>query len=122
VERLSKGKGKADLPEEQEMEQVLDEVKQLDDLYEAMTLNHVTRRSSTAQGIALLTLLAKGFSVPSHMDDALQDGELADSLYSVRKRQLVNRFRKAIRKGEVAGHLPICWGLLANASGLAIGK
>jgi len=122
VERLSKGKGKADLSEEQEMEDVIDQVKRLDDLYEAMTLNHVTRRSSTAQGIALLTLLAKGFSVPSHIDDGPPDGELADSLYSVRKRQVADRFRKAIRKGEVAGHLPVCWGLLANASGLAIDR
>ena len=62
-----------------------------------------------------VTLLAKGFSVPPWMDGQTNDEDAAG------KRELVDDFRKAIRRGEVAGHLPICWGLLANASGLALG-
>ncbi|KAG8863775.1 hypothetical protein FRB96_007612 [Tulasnella sp. 330] len=37
----------------------LKEIAQLDGLYEAMTLNHVARRASKAQGVALLTLYTK---------------------------------------------------------------
>lgn len=37
----------------------LQEIMQLDTLYESMTLNHVARRASKAQGVALLTLYSK---------------------------------------------------------------
>lgn len=37
----------------------LEGILQLDALYEAMTLNHVARRASKAQGVALLTLHSK---------------------------------------------------------------
>ncbi len=121
LEGLDKGKGK-----EKDLEETLKMVIGLDDGYEAMTLNHVTKRSSTAQGIAMLTLLSKGFSVPGYMEAEEDEGDdesnsLANSS-SKAKRELVDMFRRAIRKGETAGHMPICWGLLANASGLALGE
>lgn len=37
----------------------LQQILQLDSLYESMTLNHVARRASKAQGVALLTLYSK---------------------------------------------------------------
>ncbi|KAG8933659.1 hypothetical protein FRC01_007799 [Tulasnella sp. 417] len=37
----------------------LQDIMQLDSLYESMTLNHVARRASKAQGVALLTLYSK---------------------------------------------------------------
>jgi urease accessory protein len=121
LEGFGKGKGK-----ECDLDETLKMVIRLDDGYEAMTLNHVTRRSSTAQGIAMLTLLAKGFSLPGYMDaEGAEDGEeiagIPPNVSSRSKRELVDMFRKAIRSGQTAGHLPVCWGLLANASGLALG-
>ena len=40
-------------------EEAMKEILQLDGLYEAMTLNHVARRASKSQGIALLSLYTK---------------------------------------------------------------
>lgn len=42
-----------------DVSRTLKEIVQLDGLYEAMTLNHVARRASKAQGVALLTLYTK---------------------------------------------------------------
>lgn len=107
---------------------VVQAMKTLDAYYESLTLNHVVKRSSMAQGIALLTLLAKGFSEPGYMaassqEDVRESTEAVEDAASIKeaKRLVLERFRKAIRKGEAAGHLPVCWGLLASASGLSLG-
>lgn len=101
-------------------------LKKLDDLYEAMTLNHVTRRSSTAQGIALLTLLTKGFA-PPNLNFPVQStrtnvmeagGEEDEPLWW---KSSVDTFKRMIRRGEAHGHLPVCWGVLTRAMGLSLG-
>ena len=43
---------------------ILKTLTELDELYQVMTLNHVARRASMSQGVALLTLYSKGFSQP----------------------------------------------------------
>ncbi|KAJ7167492.1 UreF-domain-containing protein [Mycena filopes] len=76
---------------------MLGPLKELDALYEAMTLNHVARRASKAQGVALLSLYSKG---------------------------LVDAFKLAVRRGDADahGHLPVCWGVLCAALGLSLAR
>jgi len=92
---------------------------ELDSLYQAMTLNHVARRASTAQGVALLNLYSKGFSrsasvaaFPS-MRSPQHENQMA---------KLVDEYKLKIRREEVPGHLPICWGLLTAALGLTLDR
>ena len=91
----------------------------LDELYQSMTLNHVTRRASMAQGVALLTLYSKGFSQTPSLS-AFSNAETRD--HEDRMKTLLELFKSKVRKGEVFGHLPICWGALTAALGLTLGK
>lgn len=77
----------------------------LDALYEAATLNHVARRASRAQGVALLTLYTKGFARPSPEAQT----------------HLVDALKLRIRRDDTPGHLPVCWGVLTAALGLPLG-
>lgn len=97
----------------------LHQLQELDGRYEAMTLNHITRRASKAQGVALLTLFSKGFSRPTWVE-SLVGGETevpshersaAQAQYKVHE-TLVDSLKLSIRKGDTPGHLPICWGVL----------
>ena len=87
----------------------------LDALYHAMTSNDVTRRASKAQGVALLTLFSKGFSKPQLMEST---GEHSGT-HAISR--LVDDFKLRIRKEEIHGHLPICWGILTAALGMSLG-
>lgn len=98
------------------LDPIVDDVLRLDALYDAMTLNHVTRRSSTAQGIALLTLFSKAFADATPNDD--QEGEEK----RIRGKLVIDRFKKLVRLGKTPGHLPVCWGLLTSSAGLSLGK
>ncbi|TFK55627.1 hypothetical protein OE88DRAFT_1641482 [Heliocybe sulcata] len=97
------------------LDSTLDQLKVLDDLYESMTLNHVARRASKTQGVALLTLYSKGFSKPHlrHSDAHTEDHRGA--VFS----KLVDRFKLLIRRGETPGHLPVCWAVLTAALSLS---
>ena len=94
----------------------LHQLQGLDGRYEAMTLNHITRRASKAQGVALLTLFSKGFSRPTWVDSLVQSEiELPSHERSAAQKvheTLVDAFKLSIRKGETPGHLPVCWGVL----------
>ncbi|KAG7097313.1 hypothetical protein E1B28_004674 [Marasmius oreades] len=79
----------------------------LDNLYESMTLNHVARRASRLQGVALLTLYSKAFS--------RRDREASMS-------SLVTEYKLSIRLEDTPGHLPICWGILTAALGLTLSR
>jgi urease accessory protein len=103
-------------PQENGAVDPFDDVLRLDALYDAMTLNHVTRRSSTAQGIALLTLFSKAFADARPNDDP--EGEAK----RIRGKLVIDRFKKLVRLGKTPGHLPICWGLLTSSAGLSLGK
>ena len=98
------------------LDRTCEEIKALDDLYEAMTLNHVARRASKSQGVALLTLYTKGFSPPTSLP--LKQTTARDGLVG----KLVDRYKLRIRREESQGHLPICWGILTAALDLSLGK
>jgi len=105
-------------PDPEKLKHVTNILVQLDDLYQAMTLNHVSRRASTAQGAALLALYSKGFSRPasvsafSTMRSPQDEEQMA---------KLVDEFKLKIRREETPGHLSICWGILTAALGLRLG-
>ncbi|KAF9266343.1 urease accessory protein UreF [Marasmius fiardii PR-910] len=86
---------------------VLADLTALDNLYESMTLNHVARRASRSQGVALLTLYSKAFS---HKDKEKD------------KSSLVAEYKLLIRREETPGHLPICWAILTGALGLTLAR
>ncbi|KAH8830270.1 hypothetical protein DL96DRAFT_930490 [Flagelloscypha sp. PMI_526] len=91
------------------VDDVLKDIRALDELYETMTLNHVARRASKTQGVALLTLYSRSFAPPEPTTE--------QKVYT----RLLDRFKLLVRRGDTFGHLPICWGLLAGALGLHIG-
>ncbi|ESK96987.1 urease accessory protein [Moniliophthora roreri MCA 2997] len=86
-------------------ESALQRLVELDLHYEAMTLNHVTRRASQSQGVALLTLYSKSF--------ASDDTRMAN---------LVTDYKLMIRREQAPGHLPVCWGILTGALGLTLDR
>ncbi|KAM0792909.1 hypothetical protein ACM66B_002670 [Microbotryomycetes sp. NB124-2] len=87
----------------------------LDHHIEAMTLNHVARRASTAQGIALLTLYERALA-PIDYNASYPTTE-ARTL----EQQLVQALRANIRSGKAFGHLPLGFGVLTSALGMSLG-
>lgn len=98
------------------LDDALKPILELDDLYDKMTLNHVARRASKTQGVALLTLYSRGFSRPAFLGDK---DEQSDTVSKSRVSQLVDKLKLVIRKGETPGHLPMCWGVLTSALDLS---
>ncbi|KAI0027593.1 urease accessory protein UreF [Vararia minispora EC-137] len=95
----------------------LDALETLDALYDASTLNHVARRASRAQGVALLTLYSRGFTRPPALpapSDSDSERRTQSALVA-----LVDRLKLRVRRENSPGHLPVCWGVLAGALGLA---
>lgn len=93
----------------------------LDADLEAMLLNHVARRASKAQGIALLALYGRAFAgTYSHQS---QESILRDEMQSridalMEKLKMASRGRNAV----IYGHLPVCFAVLCAALGLSLGK
>ena len=98
--------------------ETLTNLKALDELYETMTLNHVAKRASKSQGVALLTLYSKGFSRPPFL--TRQEGTF-ESTRETRLMELIDQLKLTIRRDETPGHLPICWGALTGALKLTLG-
>jgi urease accessory protein len=120
-----------------ELDVALAALARLDALYNASTLNDVARRASCAQGAALLTLYAKGFTRPpllmvrpeSAAGVTIQDAGVPadddeDTERESRVGALVAALKVRVRRGDVdaPGHLPVCWGVLASALGLTVGE
>jgi urease accessory protein len=85
----------------------------LDALYDACTLNHVARRASRAQGVALLALYTKGLTRPAYAaPPPPHERALA---------ALVDALKLRVRRGATPGHLPVCWGVLTGALALPAG-
>jgi urease accessory protein len=101
-------KGKPEIGHDATIKKLLE----LDELYETMTLNHVAKRASKAQGVALLTLYAKGFACPSGLSD---EDHLSKSLTV-----LIDHLKLMVRGEETHGHLPVCWGVLTGALGISL--
>jgi urease accessory protein len=98
------------------LDSTLSDIRALDEFYESITLNHVTRRASKTQGVALLTLYSKGFSRPPILHDAS-----AQLPRESRLSTLIDQFKLSVRQDKSHGHLPICWGILTAALGLTLG-
>ncbi|PCH40842.1 urease accessory protein UreF [Wolfiporia cocos MD-104 SS10] len=101
------------------LDRTMDDLKALDCLYEAMTLNHVARRASKSQGVALLTLFSKGFSLPLSLRKHRASCDLTTSR-EARAGTFVDKLKLEIRRENTHGHLPICWGVLTAALGLPL--
>ncbi|OBZ70046.1 putative urease accessory protein UreF, partial [Grifola frondosa] len=110
-----------DIPQEGEdsLGRAISKIRTLDDLYEAMTLNHVARRASKSQGVALLTLFTKGFSKPTFLvnNTSTEGAEVDKEACAV---TLVNKLKLLVRREDTHGHLPICWGVLTAVLGLSL--
>ncbi|KAH9938003.1 UreF-domain-containing protein [Fomitopsis serialis] len=112
-------------PSEQSLDTGLKAIMALDELYESMTLNHVARRASKSQGVALLTLYSKGFSRPStrrqrHVQAAMPHSADSETCWEAQAGVFVERLKLLIRQEKTHGHLPICWGVLTACLGLSL--
>ncbi|KAI0048196.1 urease accessory protein UreF [Auriscalpium vulgare] len=104
----------------------LDVLARLDALYDTNTLNHVSRRASRSQGVALLTLHSKGFTRPAILSPPTDDTLSSEARNALAREKrvgtLLDEFKLRIRRDETFGHLPVCWGLLAGALGLSLDR
>ncbi|KAJ6490285.1 UreF-domain-containing protein [Mycena vitilis] len=107
---------------EESKERTLALLTELDELYECMTLNHVARRASASQGVALLSLYSKGFSRPPGAAFSYIVSNEGSAERDAGMPALVDAFKLLIRRGEqdAHGHLPVCWGVLCGALGLSL--
>jgi len=103
----------------EELDGAIKKLLALDDLYEATTLNHVARRASKAQGIALLALYSKGFSRPTFLSCSVEE---ATFIHEKRLSSLLDKYKGLIRAEDFPGHFPICWGMLTGALKLTLGQ
>jgi urease accessory protein len=103
---------------DQHVDAVLADLTALDEHYHVMTLNHVARRASQSQGVALLSLITKGFSRPSFVTSP-EPVEMQDK--EARLNTLVSKLKAMVRRTDTPGHLPICWGVLTAVLGLSLG-
>lgn len=107
----------------------------LEQTYHSLSLNHVLRRASRAQGIALLTLYARSFSsVPVSSSCAppyLRKGEsveAADKRKEARAKRaagLIDALKRRVRLASVKGgapygHLPTCWAVFTACLGVGL--
>ncbi|KAK8854897.1 hypothetical protein IAR55_003636 [Kwoniella newhampshirensis] len=164
--RDDKGKGKEEVDgtrdhhqkaeEEEEMgssvlDRIVGNITALDRYHEATLLSHVARRSSKAQGVAMLTLFTRGLSKPVglYQDNDIEDerdhdqeqrgsgaedtkmvvgedkgaiGSGMDGEDEVLAKDIVDAYKKTIRKGESPGHLAVCYGVIARAMALSLDR
>ncbi|KAF8213854.1 UreF-domain-containing protein [Mycena galopus ATCC 62051] len=101
-------------------DKALADLRELDELYECMTLNHVARRASKAQGVALLSLYSKAFRPPEPAFSYVVPESNSDNDDAMPG--LVDALKLMVRRGDSGahGHLPICWGVLCAALGLSL--
>ncbi|WFD32532.1 hypothetical protein MSPP1_003580 [Malassezia sp. CBS 17886] len=89
----------------------------LDWHHHTLLLNHVARRASMIQGIALLSLYVRSFAQPAPMP-----GTPRPDARAVAAKQLVDRIRLrayALHGGDLPGHFPICSGVFCSAVGVS---
>lgn len=91
-------------------EGVLKIIVELDRYHESTSLSHVARRSSKAQGVAMLTLYVRGLHDPND-----------ENPENSRARRIIDDYKRLIRKGDTPGHLAVCWGVVSAALGLSLG-
>ncbi|KAH9850814.1 hypothetical protein C2E23DRAFT_734283 [Lenzites betulinus] len=101
------------------VDRAIGRLRALDELYETMTLNHVARRASKSQGVALLTLNTKGFSKPQLSRHLQPPGPANVPERETRGTAMVDQLKLLVRREETHGHLPVCWGVLTATLGLS---
>lgn len=117
------------------LEECLSQLAHLEQTYHSLSLNHVLRRASRAQGIALLTLYARSFSsvpVPkssswaptSYQSEDSEDQVLKD-VKSQKAAGLIDALKRRVRLASVKGgapygHLPTCWAVFTACLGVGI--
>lgn len=99
-----------------DVDEAVKAITKLDADLEAMLLNHVARRASKAQGIALLALYGRAFAETANEAQAEPTQARLDAL--MEKLKLASRGRNA----TMYGHLPICFPVLCAALGLSLGS
>lgn len=101
-------------------------IEALDQYHDTALLSHVARRSSKAQGVAMLTLYGRGLSAPPGLDEYLTnlDGRNLDLEKSRRTISdgIIDKMKRMIRLGKLPGHLATSWGVITAALGLPLGK
>lgn len=108
---------------DEELDKVVAEVVRLDAELESMTLNHVARRASTAQGVALLTLYERALAPPPPPPPPPPSSDqVGDSPAAANRRAalLVERLRKATRVGQASGHQAMGFAVLTAVLGLSL--
>ena len=111
-------------PTPADIDAAVEHVLAADALCECMTLNHVARRASTAQGVALLTLYERALAPELPPPGADDSGRGAAAVGEV-----VARYRAAIRAGQGGGkaveggngHMSVAFAVMTAAVGLGLG-
>ena len=114
VTRMPLGTGEETESTSRQVETAFAPILAVDILCETMTLNHVARRASVAQGVALLTLYDRAFAPPIGSSEAARDEATI---------RLVSRYRNAVKTAENGcnGHMSVAFGVLTAAIGVGIG-
>lgn len=101
------------------IDDTIDRIRRLDADLEAMLLNHVARRASKAQGIALLALYSRAFANEQAGSTSAQEDPIQIQLDGfMEKLKMASRGRSA----TIHGHLPICFPVLCAALGLSLSE
>lgn len=84
--------------EEERIKECLNTISRIDYTYHTLLLNHVARRASKAQGIALLTLYSKAFASPIDLSSEPFDGScLSQRSSTSRDQQNQNQKQERVR-------------------------
>ncbi|KAG0656044.1 hypothetical protein C6P46_000476 [Rhodotorula mucilaginosa] len=113
VKKMPLGTGEETESSSRAVETAFASILAVDILCETMTLNHVARRASVAQGVALLTLYDRAFAPPIGSSEASRDDATI---------RLVARYRNAVKTAENGcnGHMSVAFGVLTAAIGVGI--
>ncbi|WVQ68195.1 uncharacterized protein L199_006402 [Kwoniella botswanensis] len=103
-----------------DVEGIVEDIIQVDKYNESTLLNHVGRRASKAQGVAMLTLYTRGLSNPAGLEEVNDiDGE---SNNKTRAKKIINLYKRCIRGNRSPGHLAVCWGVMTACLGLSLDR
>ena len=113
VEMKEEGEAGAEAEAAQEAVRRLE---QIDQFHDASLLSHVARRSSRAQGVAMLTLYSRGLSRPGGFDnpDQTDKEDIAKAI--------IDKYKRLVRLNTAPGHLATCWGVITAAMGVSLGQ
>ncbi|KGB79369.1 hypothetical protein I307_02339 [Cryptococcus deuterogattii 99/473] len=106
----------------EEVQRVLQKIQVLDKYHECTLLSHVGRRSSKAQGVAMLTLFSRGLSRPAGIDEYLSEDGGGPGSTDEMGLKIVEGYKKMVILEKAPGHLAVCWGVITAALGLPVDR